>query len=62
MEYDIMSAYQIYKVQMKCYYLCTSLFIARGEIDTTIRVACLSEAIKVISQSGIKYLKRSWTV
>ena len=28
---DIMSKYQIYRVQMKCYYLCTALFIRKGE-------------------------------
>ena len=27
----ILYAYQIYMVWMKCYYLCTSLFIARGK-------------------------------
>ena len=39
---DILSTYQIYKVQIKCYYLSTSLFIAKEKIHTTTWFACCS--------------------
>ena len=56
---DILSSYQMYRVRIECYYLCKSLLIAEGKICTTTWVACCSEAIKVKSQSGIKYVKIS---
>ena len=42
---DILSHYQIYRVQMKFYYLCTSLLIAMDKIHTTTWVACFSKKL-----------------
>ena len=59
---DILSAYHIFRVPKKFYYLCTELFIARGEIRTTTWFSWCQKAIKVLSQSGIKYVKISQIV
>ena len=47
---------------MNIYYWCTSLFIAEGKIHTTTWVACFLEEIKVLSHSGIEYVKIYRTV
>ena len=59
---DTLSAYQIYMIQMKRYYLCTELSIAKEKIHTTTWVACCPEEIKVLSHIGIKYVKRFRTM
>ena len=41
----ILSVYQVYRVQIKCYYLCTKLFVAKEKIHTTKWVAWCSEEI-----------------